>query len=412
MSRGRETLPCSAPALDALLLPVSALQRRLHPALSRQGTRPLCHPVMVGLFPHLQHASSIFPFDRTNGLFSGLSPGSLSTSAEWYMRHVVLFRGGWRPSQPSLLTPLWTHTGHRGRTLPPLPCRDGRAEPCPRPSEDPGWMGCALRCNHEASQITAAHPAALGCMQTFPFPTDSSGSPLMPKEAHTSTCWGLPDPTSLRAAQRAHCTRVCTFGSCKTRLGRPRPLRRWLSAHQPQAGATGTQVTPGRDGSSCRGVSSKRLVGAGRVGCGLLGRVGYFQGLGALEGPSSLVSKAWMQPQMQKQAVRAARQSGPSTVAGALDSSILLLAHRSLHPPCTSGAALSVPVMALLLPDGAQEARAGGRSILQSASNHCPSAETLSSGDTDRRWSRRPAGARGPGHGEAELPSLCPDLPL
>lgn len=85
---------------------------------------------------------------------------------------------------------------------------------------------------------------------------------------------------------------------------------------------------------------------------------------------------------------------------------------RPQEPPPThvQGAALSVPVMALLLPDGAQEARAGGRAHPPVSVTRVPLQKPDRSGDTDRRWSRRPAGARGPDHGRAELPSLCPDL--
>ena len=64
----------------------------------------------------------------------------------------------------------------------------------------------------------------------------------------------------------------------------------------------------------------------------------------------------------------------------------------------------------LLLPDGAQEAHTGGRARPPVSVTHIPLQKPVRSGDTDHRWSRSPAGARGPDHGRAEPLSLCPDL--
>lgn len=155
-------------------------------------------PVMVGFVSPLTARLFHLPMSDAQMGCSLDCPGVLSTNAEWYMRGMWSFsEGGWRPSQPALCPehPCGrTQVTEDGGPSRLCPAGMGVLSPVPgRVRTQDGWS-CALRCSHEASQITAAHPAALGCMQTFPFPTDSSGSPLMPKEAHTSHLLGPPRP--------------------------------------------------------------------------------------------------------------------------------------------------------------------------------------------------------------------------
>lgn len=64
----------------------------------------------------------------------------------------------------------------------------------------------------------------------------------------------------------------------------------------------------------------------------------------------------------------------------------------------------------LLPPAPAQEAHAGGRAGPPISITRVHLQEPVHSGDTDRRRSRCPVGARGPDHAQAGPPRLCPDL--
>lgn len=204
--------------------------------------------------------------------------------------------GGWRPSQPAL--------------CPEHPCGrtqvtedDGPSRLCPagmgvlspvpgRVRTQDGWS-CTLRCGHEASQITAAHPAALGCTQTFPFPTDSSGSPLMPKEAHASHLLGPPRPDLPPQCCAESPFHACVYVQiCKTHGSGDSGHRDDGSVPTaprkgpPCPGAAGMRKSPQAEMEAAAGTRpSKRLVGTGRGGLWAHRRgVGYFQGPGALGG--------------------------------------------------------------------------------------------------------------------------------
>lgn len=64
----------------------------------------------------------------------------------------------------------------------------------------------------------------------------------------------------------------------------------------------------------------------------------------------------------------------------------------------------------LLPPAPAQEAHAGSRAGPPISITRVHLQEPVHSGDTDRRRSRCPVGARGPDHARAGPPRLCPDL--
>lgn len=111
------------------------------------------------------------------------------------------------------------------------------------------------------------------------------------------------------------------------------------------------------------------------------------------------------QPQMQKWAVRlAGRRGGPSA------------APLSCFAP-TGGSTHARPGRSSVCPCDPPPAagRGSGSPHWWPASPPVPVTRVrlqkpVRSGDTDRRWSRSPAGARGPDHGRAEPTSLCPDL--
>lgn len=228
---------------------------------------------------------------------------------------------GWRPSQPAPGPEhpcgCTTHTGDR-RTGPPAFALQGwAAEPCPRPGEDPVGGAASCACGHEASLITAAHPAALG------FPADSSGSPLIPRGgSHFPPAGASPTRPPAPALHREPSAHVCVHSSLQDPwLGRQRALRRWLSAHGSREGATlpwghgDAQVTPGQEGGSCGDMPIK-AAGGGREGWAVVSWEGgrLFPGPECSErGRPPWSARPGSQPQMQKRAVRlAGRRGGPS----------------------------------------------------------------------------------------------------